>query len=441
LHDPRLELWAGVECTVNRVHDRFHDQLILSGHHQRGDDLDRLAALGVRRLRFPILWERTAPCGIERADWSWSDARMGRLRALGVAPIVGLVHHGSGPRGTDLLDPGFPEKLAAYARAVAERYPEVEAWTPINEILTTARFSALYGHWYPHRRDIRDCVRAVLHQCRATALAMREIRAVNPRARLVQTEDFGLTSSTPALAYQARYENRRRKLALDLLFGRVDQGHPLWSHLGACGVDESELRGFVEAPTPPDLVGMNYYVTSDRHLDERLELYPAHLHGGNGRQRYVDVETVRVPRGIAGHGPLLRELWTEYQTPLAITEVHLGCAEEQQVHWLAEAWAGAEAARRDGVDVRAVTAWAAFGSFHWDKLVTSLDGQYEPGLFDVRSEPPRPSALAMVAQHLAAGVPPGDLAPGGRGWWHRPERVLYRPPIETCGFSAEAGSP
>ena len=59
----------------------------------------------------------------------------------------------SGPRSTSLVDPAFAEGLAAFARAVAERYPWVEDFTPVNEPLTTARFSGLYGHWYPHGRD------------------------------------------------------------------------------------------------------------------------------------------------------------------------------------------------------------------------------------------------------------------------------------------------
>ena len=57
------ELWGGVECTVNRVGGRFFDQLELSGHARRASDLDLFAALGVRALRYPVLWERTAPEG------------------------------------------------------------------------------------------------------------------------------------------------------------------------------------------------------------------------------------------------------------------------------------------------------------------------------------------------------------------------------------------
>ena len=53
-----LELWAGFECTLNRVGDAQHDQLALTGHYGRLDDLDRLAELGVRTIRYPILWER-----------------------------------------------------------------------------------------------------------------------------------------------------------------------------------------------------------------------------------------------------------------------------------------------------------------------------------------------------------------------------------------------
>src|SRR5690606_35078020 len=53
------EWWGGVECTVNRVNDTYHEQLERSGHAGRLSDLERIAELGVTRLRFPVLWERT----------------------------------------------------------------------------------------------------------------------------------------------------------------------------------------------------------------------------------------------------------------------------------------------------------------------------------------------------------------------------------------------
>jgi dTDP-4-dehydrorhamnose reductase len=119
------EVWAGAECSVARVGDAYHDSIRRTGHDRRAGDVERIASLGVSAVRVPVLWERTAPEGIPAADWSWADAQLGALRASGIRPVVGLLHHGSGPPHTSLLDPEFPEKLAAFARAVAERYPWV----------------------------------------------------------------------------------------------------------------------------------------------------------------------------------------------------------------------------------------------------------------------------------------------------------------------------
>src|SRR3954464_1074257 len=117
----RPELWGGIECTVNRVGDRFFDQMEMSGHNCRRDDLDRIAALGVRALRYPVLWERVAPDQPDRCDWTWADGRIRRLKEAGLPPAGALLHHGSGPRYTGLLAPGFAEGLADFAGRVARR--------------------------------------------------------------------------------------------------------------------------------------------------------------------------------------------------------------------------------------------------------------------------------------------------------------------------------
>jgi dTDP-4-dehydrorhamnose reductase len=419
------EVWAGVECTVNRIGDRFHDQLCRSGHADRLDDLDRIAGLGVRRVRYPVLWERVAPDGVHRARWEWSDERLARLRALGIDPIVGLLHHGSGPRGTSLVDACFPEALAGFARAVAERYPWVTHYTPINEPLTTARFSALYGHWYPHLCDDRAFVRALMNQVRGTALAMREIRRVNADARLVQTEDLGHTHATPMLRYQAEFENARRWLTFDLLAGRVGRAHPLWRYLRARGATERELDALRDEPCPPDIVGVNHYLTSERFLDQRTGRYPAWSHGGNGRHRYADVEALRVCDRVEGPRRLLAAAWERYRLPIAVTEVHVGATREQQLRWLHEVWTAACALRATGADVRAVTAWALFGAFDWHVLLTRELGHYEPGPFDVEGPSPRATALAEMVGQLARGESPAHPVLAGRGWWQHECRLAY----------------
>src|SRR5687768_8727165 len=91
---PPLEMWAGVECTINRVRNRYRDQLALAGTYGRPDDADRLADLGVRAVRWPVLWERHLE---NDAAWRVSDRAMETFRRRGIQPIIGLVHHGSGP--------------------------------------------------------------------------------------------------------------------------------------------------------------------------------------------------------------------------------------------------------------------------------------------------------------------------------------------------------
>src|SRR5687768_3638892 len=120
-HPAPLEMWGGLEGTVNRVGDVYFDQLARNGHCDRLDDIDAFPALGIRAIRYPLLWERVAPAGPAAADWSAWDARMARLRESRMKVILGLVHHGSGPAHTSLLDDSFATGLADYAGAVARR--------------------------------------------------------------------------------------------------------------------------------------------------------------------------------------------------------------------------------------------------------------------------------------------------------------------------------
>ena len=425
---PPLELWGGMECTVNRVGDRYYDQIALSGHATRLEDLDRFAELGIRTLRYPVLWERVAPDGVDKADWAHTDKALARLRELGIKPIVGLLHHGSGPRYTSLVDPEFPGKLASFARAVAERYPWIESVTPINEPLTTARFACLYALWYPHARDDRTFVRALINQVVGIRAAMDAFREVSPRVQLVQTEDLGKTYGTPARSYQAAFENQRRWLTFDLLSGSVDERHSLWRYLLQNGATPGVLESLIEKPCTPDIAGINHYLTGERFLDERIELYPPAVRGGNGRHAYADVEAVRVlDNGIAGHLGLVGEAWRRYHLPVAITEVHLGCTREQQMRWLSEAWQSALQLRGEGCDVRAVTVWSLLGSYDWDSLLTKEQRSYEPGAFDVRSPAPRPTALAAMAKSLAATKEFDHPALAGDGWWRERGRICYPP--------------
>jgi dTDP-4-dehydrorhamnose reductase len=436
-----MQLWGGIECTIARVGSKVFDQLARAGHYERGEDLELIAALGISTMRYPLLWERAATGTRGVHDWSFADERLKRLRELGIRPIAGLVHHGSGPLFTHLLDESFATGLADYAGQLARRHPWLQWYTPVNEPLTTARFSGLYGHWYPHERNSRAFARMLVNQCRATVMAMEAIRAVNPEAKLVQTEDLGTIYATGRLQYQADFENERRWLGWDLLLGRVDATHPMRDFLVGSGIEARELAWFREHRCAPDLIGIDHYVTSDRYLDHRLDRYPERTHGGNGRERYADVEAVRV---LERPGTSLRHLIMEaarrYRRPLALTEVHLGCDEDEQIRWLHEAWTTCEQLAASGVAIQAVTAWALLGCYDWDTLMTRGGNTYESGAFCLRGGAPRPTALAEYIASLTGRVTldrGAKLSAALPGWWRRDERLLHGPGV-PCGTRWES---
>ena len=396
------EVWGGIECTINRIYDGYSDQLAATGHYSRHSDIDDIARLGIKALRYPLLWERHQPERDGFIDWSWAETQLDRIRNRGINPIVGLLHHGSGPSFTDLGSPFFPEQFAVYAGKVAARFPWVEYYTPINEPLTTARFSGLYGLWYPHRTNPLDFLTMLVNQVKATVLAMKEIRLVNSEARLIQTEDLAKVHSCPELSYQADFENQRRWLTFDLLCGTVDCFHPLWDYLLFTGLTEEQLAFFSENPCPPDIMGLNYYLTSERYLDADIAKYPADKHGGNGRHAYVDTEAVNMIRP-AGMYRLLWEAWERFGLPIAITEVHLNAAPEEQIGWVRSIWESACYAKEMGIDIRAVTIWALLGSVDWDSLLTRKDGHYESGVFDISDNALHMNALGYFVQSLQAG--------------------------------------
>jgi dTDP-4-dehydrorhamnose reductase len=428
-----MQLWGGHECTVNRVGDRFCDQSRLTGHDDRIEDLARFAELGVTALRYPVLWERVAPDSTDRLDFAWADARVAELRRLGIRPILGLLHHGSGPAYTSLVDPDMPRLFGDYARAVAERYPHVTDWTPVNEPLTTARFSGLYGHWYPHGHDETVFLTALVTEIEATIAAMRAVRTVNPAARLIQTDDLGDNYGTPEMQATIDHYNARRWLGWDLLVGTVDEDHAYWPMIEQAGLAE-RVRRICAAPCPPDVIGVNHYITSDRFLDHRLERYPDLRRPDCGFHDFTAARVLDPPP--PGLESVLRQAWERYGIPLAVTESHLGCTREEQMRWLVEGWRTCERLVGEGVPIEAVTAWALLGNYDWCSLLTVPKNHYEGGPFDVRAGAPEPTALTRVLKGLGGDADaqawmathPALARPG---WWRRPIRLEHAPYLWT----------
>lgn len=429
-----LQLWGALDVTLNRVLDAWFSQVERSIPVQR-DDLERFAGLGLKAIRYPLTWERYAPT-VGEPDWTWPDRRLPELRRRGIAPVVGLVHHGWLPRHASLAAPDFGWQLAQFAGAVARRYPWVEHYTPVSAPLATARFIGADGG-VPRGEDEYAFVQALLGQCRAVVLAMRAVRAVNPRAKLVQNDEPGKAWATPELAHLAGFHNQRRWLTWDLLCGRVERSHPLWDYLLSAGVGAGELLWFRDHPCPPDIIGIDHDLMSERWLDRRAQRYPARCLRRLNDCVHADIEAARAlatpTRGIAA---LLAEAWERYRLPLALTEARVDANREDQLRWLLEMWNGALAARAAGADVRAVAVYPLLGAYDWNSLATSSRGRYQHGAFAVDKGRARATALAGMMRELAAGQAPSNPVLREPGWWRSPGR-FHCEPVATNSVVAD----
>ncbi len=406
-----IEFWASPEPTIVRLDAAtYRDQCVETGHFERDGDMERLAALRVSGSRYPVLWEHVERNGAGVRDYAWPQRRLAALVRHGIEPLVTLLHHGSGPRHTSLVDDAFPELFADYAEATARRFPWIERWTPINEPLTTARFSTLYGVWYPKARDHRAFGRAMLNQARAILLGFERIRAIVPAAQLMLTEDLqGFVAGDPGVSDYVAHKRERAYLSLDLLCGNVRPGHALWDYLTReCGLPASELEALRRLARPPDLMGWNYYPNSERYLSSSWEGPTAH------NVPLVDVAPERLaPRR------LLRAAWKRFRLPMALSEVHVIGNEQERVRWLLQRYDDVVALRGEGVDLRAFGAWAAFGMVDWNSLLVERAGCIEDGIYTCAG-PGRVPAWTAVAEALRGLASGARVARGTQpGWWEQ----------------------
>jgi dTDP-4-dehydrorhamnose reductase len=410
-HTEPVEVWASPEPTVARIgRDVWRDQLADTGHDRREGDIGLIADLGVHASRYPVLWEKVAPHHPGARDYRWAARRLNALADRGVEPIVTLLHHGSGPAYTSLVDPAFPQLFADYAAATARRFPWVKRWTPINEPLTTARFSTLYAAWYPNTFfDDAAFGRAIVNEALGFAYAAERIRDVVPDARFLLTEDLqSFTAADEGVEAYVAHKRERTFLSCELLQGRIVDGHPMHRYLvERCGIDPAELRGLERNPQPPDVMGWNYYPNSERWLESE----------GDGRHRNLGVVDVAPER--LDMRPLLRAAHARLGIPFALSEVHVLGDERERARWLLQRYADALAARAEGVPMVAFGAWAAFGMVDWMSLLCRAEQATEDGIYTCAGPGGRPrrTLVADAVQALAAGRIP--QMPASPGWWER----------------------
>ena len=367
---------TGIECSNPRIDNGRirRDQLAECGHYDRWrEDFDLVRGLGLKVLRYGLPNHLTH-LGPGRYDWSFADQVMPAMRERGIRPILDLLHFGLPDWLGDFQNPELPGHFAAYAGAVAERYPWVRHWTPVNEIYVTARTSGKDGLWNEQLRTDRGFVNATKHLVAASIMATQAIVRHRPDAVIVQSESAEYTHEARAVQSTAvRMTNKQRFLALDLLYGNAPDAE-IMLYLLDNGMTRAEYDWFMQGEPPGhQIMGNDYY----------------------GRNEHIitpDGQTL-MAEDVMGWYAITHEYYQRYKRPVMHTETNVEDP-AQAPAWLWKQWMNILRMRHDGVPVLGFTWYSLTDQMDWDTQMARKDDKvFRCGLYDLDRKP-RPVADA-----------------------------------------------
>ncbi len=343
------------------------DQMEKCGHYTHWKkDFELVQSLKIKYLRWgPALYKTFL--GPERYDWEWTDAAIAEMESRGIQPILDLCHFGLPDWLGNFQNPEFPEYFAEYAGAFSKRFSHVKYWTPVNEILITALFSAQYGWWNECESSDRAFVTALKNLCRANLLAIRKILKNIPDAIFIQSESSEYThASNPSLNSTVHFLNERRFIPLDLTYSRCVCSH-IYRFLEKNGMTAQEYDWFMNQQLRARcIMGTDYYVTNE------------HLLQPNG---------TTVPAGeFFGYYVIAQQYHRRYGIPLMHTETNIQ-EKDGSCQWLWKEWNSMLRLRQDGVPIVGFTWYSLTDQIDWDIALREERGKvFEVGLFDLNRE-------------------------------------------------------
>lgn len=389
---------TGIECSYPTVQGgKRRDQLAETGHYDRWrQDFQLCLDVGANVVRYGPPYYRMH-VGPHDYDWTFTDEVLPVMRQMGLTPMIDLCRFGVPDWAGNFQNPDWPALFAAYAGAFAARYPWIKLYTPVNEILVCARFSAKEGIWNEQLRSDKAMVMAHANQCQATLLAIEPILAVVPDAVFFQSEACEIfLESQPCTREEVALKNALRFITFDFLYGHPPDGR-LMTFLLDQGVTKEMYAWFMQhgkAAAPHCVMGMDYYEGHEKTLEE------------DGSERALEP--------VLGWANIARQYYRRYRKPLMVTETNTG-KPEAAPDWLWRTWYNLALLREEGVPVIGLTWFSLQNQVDWDITLREVRGQeVGNGLFRL-DRTPNPVAQAfkeLVDRYRSEPLIP-DFAMGG----------------------------
>ena len=408
--------WAvGIEgsCIPHLAIDEYE----WTQHDKKWRDDFRKAAkdLNCRWMRYSLAWHliESSP-GV--FDWSWADERIQYARELGINLILDLVHFGTPTWLPEAFgDVDFPAALERFSIEFGKRYSGVvRSVCPLNEPLITAFFCGDVGIWPPHGRSLASYMTVLSRVAQGLTRSIRALRKTMSSVEIVLCDALEFTSADAECHKVASPElikliendivlrNHRRHIVLDLITGRVNNDHGLYSWLEKHSFPTSDINWFLRNAVEIDVLGLDYYKHSE------IELYPA---GDRFRQR--------VPSNLSGLKKTVRDYWLRYRVPIMITETNCYGDDDERRQWLKFTVEDIRALRQEGIPVIGYTWWPLLDHLDWDGALLHRVGRiHNVGIYRlerrehgelVRVKTPLADDYLKIIQQGAEAV--GELRP------------------------------
>ncbi|GIE89373.1 GH1 family beta-glucosidase [Actinoplanes regularis] len=378
-------IWDTFTALPGTVRHGEDGRVAIDHYHRYAEDVEHIAAAGVRDYRFSISWTRAL------ADPGFYDRLVDALLAAGVRPVPTL-YHWDLPQ--DLEDQGgwlnrdTAYRLADYAGVVVRRLGDrVRDWITMNEM----NVQTLYGYALTDHAPARglglEALPVAHHQLLAHGLAVQALRAGDAGAVGIANQHFPVypASDDPADAFAAELFRGLTNWTFSdpILLGDYPD-EMIRAGVGTSGAQLDRDLELIAAPL--DFYGVNFYE-------------PTAIEAPRAGKDYSGVLEVDIPEGLPfSPVPVKSDERTDFGwaiVPGALTEILVALRDRypglppvivtengasfhdaapdpsgrvrdpRRIAYLDAHLRAVEAAIDSGVRVDGFYVWSAFDNFEW----------------------------------------------------------------------------
>ena len=263
-------IWDAFARVPGAVVDGHDGDVACDHYHRYESDVALMADLGLQTYRFSTSWARIRPDGgpVNQKGLDFYSRLVDSLLAKNIKPWLTLYHWdlpqalqekgGWANRDTAAL---FAEYALDVHAVLGDR---VDAWTTLNEPWCSSFLSYIGGEHAPGIQDPEQGLAAGHHLLLAHGLAIRELRAADPKLQLGIT--LNMTVADPVdptdvgdVDAARRIDGQHNRFFLDPIF-RGEYPLDVINDVAALGFGKYVHDGDLAIiSTPIDALGVNYY--------------------------------------------------------------------------------------------------------------------------------------------------------------------------------------